>query len=209
MMTVLIVLTMTTMMTTKTDIIHITITIIVIDPQENIMTVNVTEAIGEDIVVTEMAMETTDVHPQEATAALEMEMVAMTEATALHMAVQDTGGAIMVEAGIIEEAIMEEMVTMTMGNVLVQVIITAIIGAAPATETEMGMVMKVNNLQGTVLNPAIQTTMKMVQMIPLATAIVIPVHALARKDQDEQGADHVLTMTPGKNSSGWMARLIR
>lgn len=111
MMTVLIVLTMTTMMTTTKDIQHINVTLTAINPQENIMTAHVMEATGKDIVVTEMVMEATDVHPQEAMAVLEMEIVgimetaAMTEATALHMAAQDTEVAVMVGAGIIEEAI--------------------------------------------------------------------------------------------------------
>lgn len=145
-----------TMITLTADIIHITIILTAIDLQENITTAHVMEATGEEITVTELRMETMDVHPQEATAVLEMERAAMTEATAtaLHMAAQDTEVAVMEEAGIIEEAIMEEMITTTMG-------------------------------------------------IPLANAIVILVHALARKGQDAQGADHVLTMTPRTNSSGW------
>lgn len=91
---------------------------------------------------------------------------------------------------------------------LVQVIITGIttiIGVVPATETEMRMERKAINLPDTVLDDildqVILTTMKIAQMIPLANAIVILVHALARNDQGTQGADRVRTIAPWMNGS--------
>lgn len=204
----LIVLTMATMMTTTKDIQHITIILTAISPQENIMTVHVMEATVEDIVGKEMVME--------AMAVLEMEMVAMmeiaamTEATALHMATQNTEVPTMVEADIVEDAMAEEMMMVAMGNVLVQVIITAItaiIGAVPVTETEMGMKMKVVNLPDTVLDDVLDQfiliTMRMAQMIPLANAIVILVHVPAREGQGAQAADGVLRIAPWMDSSEW------
>lgn len=88
---------------------------------------------------------------------------------------------------------------------LVQVIITGIttiIGVVPATETEMRMERKAINLDD-VLDQVILTTMKIAQMIPLANAIVILVHALARNDQGTQGADRVRTIAPWMNGSSW------